>query len=76
MVRVRAAEFLGIVRQADPGPTLYDVLASNASNAAAAITMNTLVFLRDHHQYDFNVDAIKVKSKEPLVQRRLEYLAK
>lgn len=75
MVRVRAAEFLGIVRQADPGPTLYDVLASNASNAAAAITMNTLVFLRDHHQYEFNVDAIKVKSKEPLVQRRLEYLA-
>ena len=76
MVRVRAAEFLGIVRQADPRPTLYDVLATNPSNAAAAITMNTLVFLRDHHQYEFELDAIKVKSKEPLVQQRLQYLAK
>lgn len=76
MVRVRAAEFLAIVRQADPRPTLYDVLATNASNAAAAITMNTLVFLRDHHQYDFEVSAIKVKANEPLVQQRLQYLAK
>jgi len=76
MVRVRAAEFLGIVRQADPRPTLYDVLANNGSNAAAAITMNTLVFLRDHHQYEFDVTSLKVKSTEPLVQRRLEYLAK
>ena len=76
MVRVRAAEFLAIVRQADPRPTLYDVLATNDSNAAAAITMNTLVFLRDHHDYEFEVSAIKVKSQEPLVQRRLEYLAK
>ena len=76
MVRVRAAEFLAIVRHADPRPTLYDVLATNASNAAAAITMNTLVFLRDYHQYEFDVDALKVKSNEPLVQQRLKYLAK
>ena len=76
MVRVRAAEFLAIVGETDPRPTLYDVLATNASNAAAAITMNTLVFLRDHHGYKFELENIKVKTKEPLVQRRLEYLAK
>ena len=76
MVRVRAAEFLGIVKAVDPRPTIYDVLATNGSNAAAAITMNTLVFLRDHHGYQFELDATKVKSREPLVQRRLEYLGK
>jgi len=76
MVRVRAVEFLAIIREADPRPTLYDVLATNGSNAAAAITMNTLVFLRDHHGYEFDLATIKVKANEPLVQRRLEYLAK
>ena len=76
MVRVRAAEFLGIVKHHDPGPTLLDVLARTDSNAAAAMTMNTLIFLRDHHGYTFQVDATKIKSQEPLVQRRLEYLAK
>jgi uncharacterized sulfatase len=76
MVRVRAAEFLGIVKQHDPGPTLLDVLSRTDSNAAAAMTMNTLVFLRDHHGYTFKIDATKIKSREPLVQRRLEYLGK
>ena len=76
MVRVRAAEFLAIVKAVDPQPTLYDVLSTNPSNAAAAITMNTLVFLRDHHGYEFELAKIKVKAKEPLVQRRLEYLSK
>ena len=76
MVRVRAAEFLGIIKATDPRPTLYNVLATNDSNAAAAMTMNTLVFLRDHHGYSFEIDETKVKSREPLVQRRLEYLAR
>ena len=76
MVRVRAAEFLGILKVHDPGPTLLDVLARNDSNAAAAMTMNTLVFLRDHHGYEFELAKIKVKAREPLVQRRLEYLSK
>ena len=76
MVRVRAAEFLGILQVHDPSPTLLDVLARNGSNAAAAMTMNTLVFLRDHHGHTFEIDAKKIKSREPLVQRRLEYLAK
>jgi len=76
MVRVRAAEFLAIIKAVDPQTTLYDVLATNPSNAAAAITMNTLVFLRDHHGYQFELAKIKVKAQEPLVQRRLEYLSK
>jgi hypothetical protein len=38
--------------------------------------MNALVFLRDHHGYEFDLDGKKVKAKEPLVRRRFEYLAK
>ena len=37
--------------------------------------MNAIVFLRDHHGYDFKIDASMIKAaEEPLVQRRLEYL--
>ena len=74
-VQIRTAEVLGILRAVEPQQTLYDVLANSDSNAVAAAAMNAIVFLRDHHDYKFNVDASMIKaSEEPLVQRRLEYL--
>jgi len=77
LVRLRAAEFLAIIRHTDPQSTIYDILASNPSGTVAAITLNTVVFLRDHHDYDFQLDSSKIKgAHEPLVQRRLEYLNK
>jgi HEAT repeat protein len=75
LVRLRAAEFLAIIGHTEPQNTIYDILASNPSGTVAAITLNTVVFLRDHHDYDFQLDSSKIKgSHEPLVQRRLEYL--
>ena len=75
LVRLRAAEFLAIIGHTDPQSTIYDILANNPSGTVAAITLNTVVFLRDHHDYDFQLDSSKIKgSHEPLVQRRLEYL--
>jgi len=74
-VRIRAAEVLGILRAVKPQATIYDVLATSDSNAVAAAAMNAIVFLQDHHGYDFKIDASMIKaSDEPLVQRRLEYL--
>ena len=75
LVRLRATEFLAIIGHTDPQSTIYDILANNPSGTVAAITLNTVVFLRDHHDYDFQLDSSKIKgSHEPLVQRRLEYL--
>ena len=77
LVRLRAAEFLAIIRHTDPQSTIYDILASNPSGTVAAITLNTVVFLRDHHGYDFQLDSAKIKgTHEPLVQQRLKYLNK
>lgn len=74
-VRIRTAEILGILHAAEPQQTIYDVLVKAESNAVATAAMNAIVFLRDHHGYEFKVDASMIKaSDEPLVQRRLEYL--
>ena len=74
-VCIRSAEVLGMLHKADPQEPLYRVLATSDSNAVAAAAMNAIVFLRDHHEYQFKIDASMIKaSDEPLVQRRLEYL--
>ena len=74
-VRIRTAEVLGSLQAVKPQATIYDVLATSDSNAVAAAAMNAIVFLQDHHDYEFNIDASMIKaSDEPLVQRRLEYL--
>jgi len=75
LVRLRATEFLAIIGHTDPQSTIYNILANNPSGTVATITLNTVVFLRDHHGYEFQLDSSKIKgSHEPLVQRRLEYL--
>ncbi|MDP7204224.1 MAG: hypothetical protein QGH11_01540, partial [Pirellulaceae bacterium] len=75
LVRVRAAEFLGIVEAVDPAPTLLDVLATTEDGIEALLAMNTLVFLRDGRwHYTFDLDPDDIKAVIPLVTRRLEYL--
>ena len=75
LVRVRAAEFLGIVEAVDPAPTLLDVLATTEDGIEALLAMNTLVFLRDGPwQYKFDLDPTTINVVIPLVTRRLEYL--
>ena len=44
LVRVRAAEFLGLIGAADPRPALMEVLATSDSPIEALLTMNTIVF--------------------------------
>ena len=75
LVRVRAAEFLGIVEAVDPAPTLLDVLATTEDGIEALLALNTLVFLRDGRwHYKFDLDPDTIKAVIPLVTRRLEYL--
>ncbi len=79
LVRVRAAEFLGLIGADDPRPVIMDALAKTSSGVEANLILNSLVLLRDGKPgYDFKITAKHMKPsvrKAFLVQRRLEYLA-
>jgi len=76
LVRVRAAEFLGIIGAVDPRPTLYDVLKRTDSNVEALLTLNTVVFFHDRTPggYPFDVQSLHMKATGGQVGRRIEYL--
>jgi hypothetical protein len=78
LVRVRAAEFLGLLGAGAPRPTLMGALKKTQSGVEAALILNTLVLLRDGKPgYKFSVtaeDINPVARNSIQVQRRLAYL--
>ena len=78
LVRVRAAEFLGLIEAEDPRETIMEALRSANSAVEANLILNTLVLLRDGQpSYDFEVTGETFKFPETEmeeVNRRLEYL--
>ncbi|MBI2479538.1 MAG: hypothetical protein HYV60_13160 [Planctomycetia bacterium] len=79
LVRVRAAEFLGLVGAADPRPTMMSCLEKTTSPDEANLILNTVVLLRDGrpgYKFDISLDSLKsLKDKKADgVQRRMEYL--
>lgn len=80
MVRVRAAEFLGLIGKADPSAAILAALRESESPEEANLILNTLVLLRDGQPgYEFRVTEADVKhAKKPRsnVQRRLDYLSR
>ncbi len=79
LVRVRAAEFLALIGQADPVPVYRTVLSTTESPVAANLILNSLVMLRDGpHKYRFGIRADDLHPsarKGDGVQRRMTYLA-
>ena len=79
LVRTRAAEFLGLIKAADPRLEIMDVLAQSKSGVEVALILNTVVLLRDGKPgYEFavtpgNID-LSVRDAEN-VKRRLQYLS-
>ncbi len=76
MVRLRAAEFLGITGAGDPRPILADILIQTDHPLEALLTLNTVVFFHDRtldplpFEFDFN----QLKASKGEVERRIEYL--
>lgn len=80
LVRVRAAEFLGLIGAAEPQPTIMNCLERTTSPDEANLILNTVVLLRDGQPgYKFDVSLNSLKSLKQKnadgVQRRMEYLA-
>ncbi len=78
LVRVRAAEFLALIEAQPPQEVILDVLATTDDPVETAITLNTLVMLRDGKPgYRFDLTKDSVKAGGDSVKRRLEgYLLK
>jgi len=74
MVRVRAAEFLGSIRAADPMPTLYDVLNTAETEQELMIAFNTVVYLRDQIGHKYDPTKLNLKFDKGEVPRRVNYL--
>ena len=82
LVRVRAAEFLGLIGAADPRPTITKALLKSESTVKANLILNTAVLLQDGKPgYRFNLPRGKIVGDRPdakvrYVSARLDYLAK
>jgi arylsulfatase A-like enzyme len=74
LVRVRAAEFLGIVHAADPVPLLEEALARSTSAVESLLILNTVTLLRDYHGYRFNVTSRNLGNAFDGVSRRLDHV--
>ncbi len=76
--RVRAAEFLGLIKAENPQEVMLNSLYASNDGVEALLILNSIVLMKDgKHQYKFTLDKSKIKAKvleEPQVLRRLEYL--
>ncbi|VGO11705.1 Arylsulfatase [Pontiella desulfatans] len=81
LVRVRAAEFLGLNGEADPRPVIMAALGQAADAVEANLILNSAALLEDSEPgYNFDLsafgDAPWAKGKKSLAKQRLDYLAK
>jgi len=76
--RIRAAEFLALIGEADPERVFRQALAESESGVEANLMLNSLVLLRDgqrKHKFDFKPEVLKPSVlRNPELKRRLEYL--
>ena len=79
LVRIKAAEFLGLIGAADPQDVFLDALRRSQSGIEAGLILNSVTLLRDGLPgYDFKIttdDFAPAIRKNDTVARRLEYLA-
>ena len=77
LVRVRAAESLcrDAGNEWDPRPTLYHVLETTDSPSEVLLTLNAIVYLRDHAtRLDFDLSSLNIGAVNSEVERFLIYL--
>jgi hypothetical protein len=63
-----------VLGHGQPLETLYDVLNTVPSEAEALLTLNTVVYLRDHQGLAVDASRLKPRFPDGQVARRLEYL--
>ncbi len=78
LVKVRAAEFLGLIGKRDPQADILSALSNASSGIEAGLILNSLVLLKDCEPgYEFTVSKDLFRpgvANNDTVKRRLEYL--
>lgn len=77
--RVRAAEFLGMVKSINPEKIICENLYKSYDPVEALLILNTVVLLKDAYGYSFQIDPKQISDvvmKDKQVKRRLDYLKK
>ncbi len=78
--KVRAAEFLGLIKAANPSEVMTTALYNSQDETEALLILNSIVLMSDiHHNYDFSIDPDKISESirnASQLSRRLLYLNK
>lgn len=78
LVRMRAAEYLGIIGETDPSGVMTEALYASDQPAEGLLILNSIVLMQDGPwQYSFRIDPEKMQDEvrnNSEVKRRLEYL--
>jgi len=74
LVRVRAAEFLGLIHADDPVPVLTHALSNSTSAVETLLIMNTITLLRDIHGYKFDLTEKSLGTAFSELASRMEHL--
>lgn len=79
LVRMRAAEFLGLIGQRDPMPVLAELLRQTEDPVEADLILNSVVLLRDHAPgWKFDMQLLRgtrwLTAKNGQFERRIAYL--
>ena len=76
VVRIRAAEFLGLINTIDPQPILANIVNRTSNPVEAGEALNSIVYFRDCHQPAYPIDAVLLKplTTSDIITRRIDYL--
>ncbi|CAN5346177.1 sulfatase [soil metagenome] len=76
MVRLRAIEFLAMQEFIEAKPYLMEILNTTENSVEALLTLNTLVYFRDHTDKNFSISLkdLNLKVRNDEVERRMNYL--
>ena len=76
LVRVRAAEFLGLAGLGDPRPAIMSALRDSPSAVATNLILNSAVVLQDGKPgYQFTVSKADVNQSDRYIDARIAYLS-
>ncbi|NJB83465.1 sulfatase-like hydrolase/transferase [Wenyingzhuangia aestuarii] len=77
--RVRAAEFLGLIKVQNPVNVMTNALYGTKDSAEALLILNSIVLMQDGYNYSFTIQTSKIDvevANDKQVIRRLAYLSK
>jgi uncharacterized sulfatase len=76
IVRIRAAEYFGLIGDLNPQLILASIVNNTNNPVEAGEALNSIVYFRDCHQPAYSIEAssLKPKTKGDIITRRIDYL--